>query len=202
MFCRRPAGCRSGRAPRRGSESQPSGLRCAFQSRRAARARGENANDRSKRAASSPENPRAAELDKTFLRTGSFLRASRHGATSPPAGSMECAVNCAVSTLKRHVFPCFEDARSCDEKRRKSLGRRPLNCNRMERSGRRRNIRNCTVTAEVAGSSPVVPAIFSKHLQRTRKNMGPFGSNQPPKHSVHRTFFRTERRMRSSALNY
>ena len=40
-----------------------------------------------------------------------------------------------------------------------------------------------SVTAEAAGSSPVVPAIFFKHLQEINKtNLGPFGSNKqfPP----------------------
>jgi hypothetical protein len=37
-----------------------------------------------------------------------------------------------------------------------------------------------TVTAEVASSSLVVPAISFNHLQQTqKKNLGPFGSNKP-----------------------
>ena len=37
----------------------------------------------------------------------------------------------------------------------------------------------CSVTAEAAGSSPVVPAILLNGLRRTpQNNLGPFGSNK------------------------
>ena len=62
----------------------------------------------------------------------------------------------------RGIFPCWRTIRCCGKIERNSLRRRPLRCVFLGPATSSHFSVLCPVTAEVAGSSPVVPAIHWK----------------------------------------